>query len=699
MKSKLHAGGICSLLVCVAITQAALGQVRYDAAGDFSPTNNPNGAWSYGWVSATNLDFMMYTITDTPYSLKEWTGPFPRDPNLFTVPCVLLNDSDTPVAAANNTFQAHRLTAHPGPNNERSVVRWTSPASGPVDITSAFEGRSVYPTTTDASVYHNGNQVFIGGVNGYGAASRVSFATNLIVAAGDTLDFIVDYGSNSSYDGDTTQVDATIICGANPMPTCVTPPSGLVSWWQAEGNANDTVDSNSGILLNGATFAPGRVGQAFSFDGTNDYIRVTDRPNLHFTNALTIEAWLFPTSLGGYHHEVVSKWDWHYPGAQKGYTTTVMPDGRIGFGVCNDGYCSEGPVVGSSASAYRTNSLPVNQWTHFAATYDGSALTIYVNGILEGQTAYNGGIFPGTNDLLIGAALADAGGGALSPFAGLIDEPATYNRAVSSAEIQAIYNAGSAGKCKEPSYACATLYTNDFENPVGPEWSTNHRIQTPGGTRPQTWFLGGDINGHNLGFANDSVTLSLNNLAPHSWLEITFDLYIINTWDGISASGPDYFTLAVQDGPVLLQTTFANTVVSQSYPADVGSGSYPSRTGALEVNSLGFDWLNLFGDTVYRIIRRVHSSASSVQFQFIGGVNEPDGRNETWGLDNVTVCAGDPPPTIVSQPQSQTIFSGDTATFSVSATGSPPLSYQWQFAGTDIPNATNSSFIIPSAGT
>ena len=56
------------------------------------------------------------------------------------------------------------------------------------------------------------------------------------------------------------------------------------------------------------------------------------------------------------------------------------------------------------------------------------------------------------------------------------------------------------------------LYTNDFENPVGPEWSTNHRIQTPGGTRPQTWFLGADINGHNLGFANDTATLTLTNL-------------------------------------------------------------------------------------------------------------------------------------------------------------------------------------------
>jgi hypothetical protein len=207
---------ICSLAYVV-ITQATFGQVRYDAAGDFSLTNNPNGAWSYGWVSATNLDLILYTIIDTPYGLKEWTGPFPRDPNLTTVPCVIVNDTGTSISAIDNVYQVHRLNAHPGPNNERSVVRWTAPESGAVRIASAFEGRdAALSTTTGGSVYYNGNRLFIGAVNGYGAASRISFTTNLLVAAGDTVAFIVDYGSNGNYYGDTTQVDATITLGAFP---------------------------------------------------------------------------------------------------------------------------------------------------------------------------------------------------------------------------------------------------------------------------------------------------------------------------------------------------------------------------------------------------------------------------------------------------------------------------------------------------
>ena len=58
----------------------------------------------------------------------------------------------------------------------------------------------------------------------------------------------------------------------------MTPPN-LVSWWHAEGNANDSADGNNGTLQNGATFGTGRSGQAFSFDGVDDYVNVPDADN------------------------------------------------------------------------------------------------------------------------------------------------------------------------------------------------------------------------------------------------------------------------------------------------------------------------------------------------------------------------------------------------------------------------------------
>jgi uncharacterized repeat protein (TIGR01451 family) len=85
--------------------------------------------------------------------------------------------------------------------------------------------------------------------------------------------------------------------------------------------------------------------------------------------------------------------------------------------------------------------LPLNTWTHLAGAFDGSAFRFYINGQLV-ATSGAGMLGPTTADpLLIG------GAGTCARFAGLIDEVEIYNRALSSSEIQAIYNSGSAGKC------------------------------------------------------------------------------------------------------------------------------------------------------------------------------------------------------------------------------------------------------------
>ena len=51
-------------------------------------------------------------------------------------------------------------------------------------------------------------------------------------------------------------------------------------------------------------------------------------------------------------------------------------------------------------------------------------------------------------------------------------------------------------------------------------------------------------------------------------------------------------------------------------------------------------------------------------------------------------------PAITTQPQNQTTFIGSTARFEVIATGSAPLNYQWQFNGTNLSTATNSSLSL-----
>ena len=77
--------------------------------------------------------------------------------------------------------------------------------------------------------------------------------------------------------------------------TCAPPPSGLVDWWQAEGNAADIISGGVGTLYPGTTYAPGEVGQAFAFDGVNGCVMNTNTPALtYIQNNFTIEFWANP---------------------------------------------------------------------------------------------------------------------------------------------------------------------------------------------------------------------------------------------------------------------------------------------------------------------------------------------------------------------------------------------------------------------
>src|SRR5689334_3178680 len=80
---------------------------------------------------------------------------------------------------------------------------------------------------------------------------------------------------------------------AQRSPACVAPPSGMVSWWPGDGNANDIQGSNNGTLQNGATFAAGKVGQSFSFDGVDDFVNIPDAPSLDLLTAGTVSVWAY----------------------------------------------------------------------------------------------------------------------------------------------------------------------------------------------------------------------------------------------------------------------------------------------------------------------------------------------------------------------------------------------------------------------
>src|SRR5262249_36488552 len=89
-------------------------------------------------------------------------------------------------------------------------------------------------------------------------------------------------------------------------------------------------------------------------------------------------------------------------------------------------------AAGNRSEAIGPTSLPVNTWTYLAATYDGAAVRLYVNGSLASSTPTSGAILTSSNPLQIGGDSIHA-----HFFSALTDEVRTHEGPLSEAQIQA----------------------------------------------------------------------------------------------------------------------------------------------------------------------------------------------------------------------------------------------------------------------
>lgn len=256
---------------------------------------------------------------------------------------------------------------------------------------------------------------------------------------------------SSALEEETSAVSISAAKTSSSGMACVPPPSGMVSWWPGDGNAQDIVGQNDGTLLNGATFAPGKVGQAFSLDGADDHILVPydQSLNLGLNEELTIDTWMRPDDLGR-NQSIISSWkgfEGSCGGLAVGYELKIT-QARFHILLRNNNHLGGGV---NYCDVFSTTVVQVGQWYHVAAELSSSPnafCKLFVNGVEEGQV-----LIPTPTDyvqpepLYIGAHFNYCDG-LLEFFDGLIDEVEIYDRALTAEEIEDIYNAGSAGKCK-----------------------------------------------------------------------------------------------------------------------------------------------------------------------------------------------------------------------------------------------------------
>jgi chitodextrinase len=251
---------------------------------------------------------------------------------------------------------------------------------------------------------------------GAGALTATAPANVNIAPPGVYMLFIIDANGVPSI------AKMVTLGGAAPPPPPPPPNSGVVgAWGFSEGSGTTTADAsgngNAGTITGATWTAQGRHGNALSFNGAGNVVRVASSTSLNLTTGMTLSAWIRPTA------------------AQSGWRTILQRQADAYFLSASNGDplhpAGGGTFGGSTEFVGGPTANPVNTWTHVALTYDLATLRLYVNGTQVATHGATGAIQTTTNPLWIGGN---------SPygeyFQGLIDEVRVYKRALTQAEIQ-----------------------------------------------------------------------------------------------------------------------------------------------------------------------------------------------------------------------------------------------------------------------
>jgi hypothetical protein len=425
-----------------------------------------------------------------------------------------------------------------------------------------------------------------------GTAPTFSFGTNDPLRFGTMTD-----GFWTSYNGqlDGVQVYNRVLSAGqiqaiiNAAP--VAPPANLVDWYTGDGNsattAPDIAGSNPGTLNGGVTYAPGEVGKAFSFNGAGDrsnYVNIPDAPSLDSTIG-TWDFWVKTTQSGSF-VGFVGKADAAV--SLNGLIMQMDPSGLPRLEVKN-----------ATQTTLLTGSTHLNdgQWHHFALTFQSAGpMVMYVDGQVQATgTAPNFTFNP--NPMRFGTQLDTF----WAPYNGLLDEVQIYNRVLSAAEIQAIFNAGSAGLVKgvranDPAVVPAGGFT--FTRTAGGTVAgTVATFTDPAGAEAQADYAAVINWGDNS--APSAGTISLNS-----------GVFTVQGSHTYTAAGPHTITVTIHHDGAADATATDTAQVSPAAASTLVVSGFPSPIDAGDPGAFTVTAKDIYGNTATGYRGTVHFTSS-----------------------------------------------------------------------------------------
>jgi hypothetical protein len=237
---------------------------------------------------------------------------------------------------------------------------------------------------------------------------------------------------------------------------CAPAPSGLVAWWDADGvsgtTAADLKGGSHGSIVGGVTVVPGNnvrpqwpIGNAFHFNESG-YIDMGNPAALQFgTGPFSLEAWFLWDGGGSTFNNIIRKSNYPASTPGAGYLIRIRNQNTSML----EFFVGETVGIRGMPRAVITTAVTARMWHHAVGTKDPSgAVSLYLDGQLAG-TQKMSPTFSIDADAPFTLGAWNDRFGVVELFSGFMDEISAYNGALTANEVQALFRAGSAGKCKQ----------------------------------------------------------------------------------------------------------------------------------------------------------------------------------------------------------------------------------------------------------
>jgi hypothetical protein len=224
---------------------------------------------------------------------------------------------------------------------------------------------------------------------------------------------------------------------AEPEPMPVDPGSdGLVAQYAFENDATDSSGNGlDGTIIGDAVFADGIEGMALDFDGVDD---VVELGQFDVNGQITLAAWILPDDFEINDARIITKAN-EWGGNDHWWMLSTISETSLRFRLKTDDGLDTATLISDPV-------LEAGVWAHVAATWDGSMMRIYKDGVEVASQEKGGTVVAVDPDISVAIGSQPSDAFASDPshvakfFDGLIDEVAIYERALSEGEI--LYLAG-----------------------------------------------------------------------------------------------------------------------------------------------------------------------------------------------------------------------------------------------------------------